>query len=145
VSEEPRILVIEHGPYVVTGSVPLLRLFKDEEGAWVEGPPLPTDPTYALCRCGRTSEAPFCDEVDSCTKAPTALVRVARPVGWDVPFSSPAVALKPNGPLRVRGVGLSADDGTVFEPVGRCSLCRCGRSHTMPFCDGSHKEVGFRG
>lgn len=144
-SDEPRILVVEHGPYLVSGSVPLLRLSKDTEGAWVEGPLLSSDRTYALCRCGRSSDAPFCDEAASCTKAPKALVRVPRPVGWDVPTSSPAVALKPNGPLRVRAVGLSAIDGTVFEPSDRCSLCRCGRSNTMPFCDGTHKEVGFRG
>jgi CDGSH-type Zn-finger protein len=70
---------------------------------------------------------------------------VPRPVSWEATDDQPSVAIKPNGPLRIRGVELSADDGTAFEQADRCSLCRCGRSNTMPFCDGTHKEIGFRG
>lgn len=143
---DAELVVVADGPYVVRGAVPLVRIERDEGGEWAEGPPIPTEPTYLLCRCGRSAELPLCDEGETCGKVtPTPLVRFPRPVGWDVPRSSPAIALKPNGPLRVRGVGLSASDGTVFEPADRCSLCRCGRSNTMPFCDGTHKEVGFRG
>lgn len=52
----------------------------------------------------------------------------------------------PNGPLLVRGdMTLVDDDGTPLERTRRTvALCRCGVSSIKPFCDGSHKAVGFR-
>ena len=51
-----------------------------------------------------------------------------------------------NGPLIVRGpVELLTQDGRRIEPGRKTiALCRCGRSGTKPFCDGSHKAVSFR-
>jgi CDGSH-type Zn-finger protein len=51
-----------------------------------------------------------------------------------------------DGPLLVRGeVDLVSASG---EPIPRTrrtvALCRCGASMIKPFCDGSHKLVGFR-
>ena len=51
-----------------------------------------------------------------------------------------------DGPLLVRGpVTVRDADGTEHEitrdPV---ALCRCGASRMKPFCDGSHKLIGFR-
>jgi CDGSH-type Zn-finger protein len=51
-----------------------------------------------------------------------------------------------NGPLILRGdFSLRSPDGTVIEP-GRTTvaLCRCGKSAIKPFCDGTHKAIGFR-
>lgn len=50
-----------------------------------------------------------------------------------------------DGPLLVRGeVALVSASG---EPVPRrrrtIALCRCGASAIKPFCDGSHKAIGF--
>ena len=51
-----------------------------------------------------------------------------------------------DGPLLVRGdFELMDQDGTAIDR-GRetIALCRCGKSRTRPFCDGTHKLVGFR-
>jgi CDGSH-type Zn-finger protein len=51
-----------------------------------------------------------------------------------------------NGPLRIEGDFEIADpSGKLFGLAGRTaiSLCRCGHSANKPFCDGSHRQVGF--
>lgn len=55
------------------------------------------------------------------------------------------VALIQDGPIWARGsIRIEAADGTPYEPRNRVTLCRCGGSTNKPFCDGTHKEVGFR-
>lgn len=57
------------------------------------------------------------------------------------------VTARNNGPLRVEGDFTIYDmEGKAFDLSGRTgiSLCRCGHSQDKPFCDGSHKTVGFQ-
>jgi CDGSH-type Zn-finger protein len=51
-----------------------------------------------------------------------------------------------DGPLLVRGPFRLADQNGDEIEIGRetVALCRCGRSRTRPFCDGTHKLVRFR-
>jgi CDGSH-type Zn-finger protein len=52
-----------------------------------------------------------------------------------------------DGPLVVEGDFEIVDqEGKSFGLAGRTklSLCRCGHSERKPFCDGSHKRVGFQ-
>jgi CDGSH-type Zn-finger protein len=68
------------------------------------------------------------------------------PDGTDVEpeFSPPSIGIEPNGPIWVRGgIPIESEDGTPYEVRNRMTLCRCGRSRNKPFCDGSHKFVGF--
>ncbi len=52
---------------------------------------------------------------------------------------------RPNGPLFVRGnVRIFSQDHTLVRQDTRVALCRCGASANKPFCDGSHRRVGFR-
>lgn len=52
------------------------------------------------------------------------------------------ITVKNNGSLKIEGDFEIVDmEGNVYGLQGReiVSLCRCGRSQNMPFCDGSHK------
>lgn len=51
-----------------------------------------------------------------------------------------------NGPYLIRGPFVMVDqDGNEIEVERRVvALCRCGRSQIRPFCDGTHKAIGFR-
>jgi uncharacterized Fe-S cluster protein YjdI len=56
----------------------------------------------------------------------------------------PVVEPRPNGPLFVRGAVRIVDpDGRVLREDTRVALCRCGASRNKPFCDGSHRRIGF--
>jgi CDGSH-type Zn-finger protein len=62
----PRIEVQPHGPYLVSGSVPLTRrrIVESEHGepmTWQTMARLRDRETMALCRCGGSSHKPFCD------------------------------------------------------------------------------------
>lgn len=51
-----------------------------------------------------------------------------------------------NGPYLIRGDFTLVDqDGEEIELTRRTiALCRCGKSRTRPFCDGTHKSTGFQ-
>jgi CDGSH-type Zn-finger protein len=58
-----------------------------------------------------------------------------------------AITITPyrDGPLLVRGpLRLVDQDGNEIPVTMRTvALCRCGRSQRKPFCDGTHKAVGW--
>ena len=51
-----------------------------------------------------------------------------------------------DGPYLLRGAFELVDQDGAPIPCGRqtVALCRCGRSQIRPFCDGTHKLIGFR-
>jgi CDGSH-type Zn-finger protein len=212
----PEVRVTEDGPYEVRG-VPLVRTAQvetefGEPVDWAPDDPIAAGRRAVLCRCGRSSTKPFCDDshlqafdgtevadrgsfddrkqtfaatgfvlddvIALCTDAGycgdrfehvwdmlpgttdpevaervRAMVRrcpsgriVTRDVAGDTdePTFEPSVAVIADGPLWVRGgVPVIAADGTTYEVRNRQTLCRCGASANKPFCDGSHKRVGF--
>ncbi len=51
----------------------------------------------------------------------------------------------PNGPVLVRGdFDIVTVEGTSVPHRRTVALCQCGASANKPFCDGSHKAIGFR-
>ncbi len=74
--------------------------------------------------------------------------------------STAKIEITPNGPYLVsgglplaeqhivtnaEGDSLEYKEGKKFTTPPQYALCRCGHSNNKPFCDGSHKKVGFDG
>jgi CDGSH-type Zn-finger protein len=62
-----KIVISKNGPYQVSGGLPLRKeiatVGKDgEPEEWAEGRTYPAQKAYALCRCGRSNNKPFCDQ-----------------------------------------------------------------------------------
>jgi len=141
-----RIRVVPGGPILVD-DVPVGTLRRDGDRHVVD--PVAAPDPCALCRCGRSSAMPFCDReapYGCFEEAPTDGPDPA-PFRWNVPDPAglPAMALKPDGPVRVAGGAPVTYGDRTLPPIDRVSLCRCGASRSQPLCDGSHKVIGFRG
>jgi uncharacterized Fe-S cluster protein YjdI/CDGSH-type Zn-finger protein len=81
--------------------------------------------------------------VESC---PTGALRYRRLDGGpqERPQAETTVEPRPNGPLFVRGnLRIVDPDGRLIREDTRVALCRCGASENKPFCDGSHRRIGF--
>jgi CDGSH-type Zn-finger protein len=49
-----------------------------------------------------------------------------------------------DGPIVIKGDFTFQYSGTRKEMKdGIISLCRCGMSNHLPFCDGTHRKIGF--
>ena len=79
-------------------------------------------------------------------RCPTGALSYSLPNGIAEEPDSAEVRASPGGPLYIRGEArIETEDGRAIAEGIRMALCRCGATKNAPFCDGSHKEVGFRG
>ena len=79
-------------------------------------------------------------------KCPSGALHFARRDGGaaETPHEPTTIVPMPRGPLHVRGrVELRSADGGLIVEDTRLTLCRCGQSQNKPFCDNSHRTVGF--
>jgi uncharacterized Fe-S cluster protein YjdI/CDGSH-type Zn-finger protein len=82
-------------------------------------------------------------------RCPTGALRATAADGTTheafVPAPPIAVRVARHGPLFVQGeVTVVTDDGSFAVRDTRVALCRCGLSARKPFCDGSHRQHGWR-
>lgn len=78
---------------------------------------------------------------------PTGALHYRRLDGAAQEAPEPETTVEPqhDGPLFVRGrIRIVDQDGRLIREDTRVALCRCGSSGNKPFCDGSHRRVGFR-
>jgi len=59
--------------------------------------------------------------------------------------TTPTVTVTPDGPIILKDFSgtVALSDGSNAEVKPMMAFCRCGRSATKPFCDGSHKKTGW--
>lgn len=99
-----------------------------------------------LCRCGASKHKPFCDgshtEIGFDASGEATVKESDKLESRDGPLEvNPLV----NGPLHVIGnLEVVSGTGTTLDRVTDVCLCRCGHSQNKPFCDGSHRKVGFK-
>ena len=98
-----------------------------------------------LCRCGASQRKPFCDGSHAAagfTATGEPPTKESQPLARrDGPLE---VAPQPNGPLKLNGAHeIVSGTGRTVERATESYLCRCGASKNKPFCDGSHRKVGF--
>lgn len=78
-------------------------------------------------------------------RCPTGALSYALPNGNTEPADPSSIRPARDGPLYLRGeIRVETEDGRVIAEGLRMALCRCGATKNAPFCDGSHREVGFR-
>jgi uncharacterized Fe-S cluster protein YjdI len=56
------------------------------------------------------------------------------------------IEIASNGPILIKtSCAIKHSDGREEVKEGITALCRCGASSNKPYCDGSHKKIGFEG
>ncbi len=60
------------------------------------------------------------------------------------PQTSVRVNIMKNGPIVVEGdFKVIGSDGNTLKSMIMTSFCRCGGSKSLPYCDGTHRKIGF--
>ncbi|HEY5925323.1 MAG TPA: CDGSH iron-sulfur domain-containing protein [Kofleriaceae bacterium] len=98
-----------------------------------------------LCRCGRSARKPYCDgsHAGNFTASGEITTKESKPLA----ARDGVVSIDPSedGPLLVTGsLEVVTGTGRTVDRCGKTALCRCGASANKPFCDGTHKSIGFR-
>lgn len=99
-----------------------------------------------LCRCGASKNKPFCDGSHNAigfTASGEPATRESQPLA--VRGGTLVIEPQQDGPLQVAGnLEICAGTGRTVDRVTSALLCRCGGSANKPFCDGTHRRIGFK-
>ena len=129
------VYIRQDGPYIVTGVFALEARAAPRD-----------DASVVLCRCGRSLNKPYCDGTHTRIGfRDDGVVAHGTQVGAASGTIRLTIVPLENGPLKCVGpLVLSGADGRI-EMTHDIRLCRCGASSTKPYCDESHKQIGFVG
>lgn len=121
-----KIKVTRDGPYRVDGAIPLAKqtIVADADGGsrqWEQGDAIDAPGSYNLCRCGQSSNKPFCDNTHKLIRFDGTEVAPRDPyVEQARVFQGPELDLSDASSFCV-GARFCDPDGTVWGLVGRAS------------------------
>ena len=131
--ETNRIVIWHNGPLQFHGDLAI-------EGAAVS---IENEYRATLCRCGASKNKPFCDNSH---KAISFVAEELDTVKIEESASGGKLLITASaqGSLQIEGnFTIETEDGKVLYKGTKTALCRCGHSNRKPFCDGTHKTIGF--
>ncbi|MGF1669696.1 MAG: CDGSH iron-sulfur domain-containing protein [Balneolaceae bacterium] len=132
-----RISLDKNGPVYFHGDIQL----QDAEGNIIL-----EDTRFALCRCGASKNKPACDNSHKKIKfkAPETSGSERFPQTEKSSHGKLILKVMKNGPVLVEGTcEIQTDKNKFYQTEKNMALCRCGASNNKPFCDGTHKDIGF--
>ena len=130
-----QVVVTNDGPLYVTGDLSIDGAAEDMPGVRTRA---------ALCRCGASSNKPFCDNSHREARFADHGAVGSKGEASIVEGGKLEIKRAPNGPLLVNGsFTIVGGSGRAAWRGTRAALCRCGASKNKPFCDGTHKAIGF--
>ena len=139
--EEPPSLnsveIVKDGPLYARGTLSI----QSSDGTVVL-----EDTRVALCRCGASKNKPLCDgsHSDAGFADPGAIQESKLKTVDSEDTSKLTIVLAKNGPLLLDGpVQILGTQNEEAVEGTKGALCRCGASSNKPFCDGTHKSIGF--
>jgi CDGSH-type Zn-finger protein/uncharacterized Fe-S cluster protein YjdI len=133
-----KIIIDKNGPLYVSGDIVL----QDSEGN-----EFLRETRLAFCRCGKSTNKPLCD--NSHIKAEFEAGTNYNPERLELePLEEEGgeliIKLIDNAPFVVEGNYEVVGKDQSTKTSKKMSFCRCGASSNKPFCDGSHKQAGFK-
>jgi CDGSH-type Zn-finger protein len=129
------IIVIRDGPLQVTGEIEIIA---------ADGTLMSHVSETRLCRCGQSKNKPYCDGSHDQAEFRDGELAGAPPAPRAIEAGRLRIVVRPDGPLKVTGpCAVCATSGALVWKGNDTALCRCGQSNRKPFCDGTHRKIGF--
>jgi len=129
------ISICRHGPLYVHGDLAIYNFDKSL---------ILKDTRIALCRCGASRIMPICDKSHAFTEFQDKGTFSKGKILQNMDQGTLNITLMKDGPISLKGpVKIRDPEGEICFRGKNITLCRCGESGNMPFCDGSHVKTGF--
>ncbi len=129
------IKVRENGPLLITGNIQIYNADKEL---------IEATKNVALCRCGLTRCAPYCDGLHKGSFIDSGQFTDPKKAPLENINEPLSITCRENAMYLVKGAfSMSSHNGNSQTIRNKAVLCRCGLSKNKPFCDSQHKVSGW--